>query len=279
MAGHGRPKDGVLRSPMSRPSTPSFVAKAWMPGTRPGMTWRVVLTPPLRCAPSAPAWPSSRPAPSTFAARPRLEARRHRAVLARQDLVVLDVERAQPSLLAHGQRDEVADLDQLRLAEVLVQPRPEFLVDRQVPGDRLGVGEGGLLLVAVLRGRLEIDQVLGVVLDHRAGVGGLDRALVAAEFAQHRARHIEPAQLLDAVIGDPGVEHVAPRVGERPEHRGDVGADRLALRPRRAVALAAFQLGEHGRVLHGLRIDVADVGLAHAVHLYCLARRGRLNGC
>src|SRR3954470_3282729 len=48
-----------------------------------------------------------------------LEAWRHRAVDARQDLVVLDVERAQPALLAHGQRDEVADLDQLRLAEVL----------------------------------------------------------------------------------------------------------------------------------------------------------------
>jgi hypothetical protein len=27
-----------LRSPMSRPSTSYFVAKAWMPGTRPGMT-------------------------------------------------------------------------------------------------------------------------------------------------------------------------------------------------------------------------------------------------
>ena len=108
-------------------------------------------TPPLRSAPSAPAWPSSPPAPWTSSGLFGLEARRHRAVLARQDLVVLDVERAQPSLLAHGQRDEVADLDQLRLAEVLVQPRPEFLVDRQVPGDRLGVGEGGLLLVAVMR--------------------------------------------------------------------------------------------------------------------------------
>jgi hypothetical protein len=27
-----------LRSPMSRPSTPYFAAKTWMPGTRPGMT-------------------------------------------------------------------------------------------------------------------------------------------------------------------------------------------------------------------------------------------------
>src|SRR5262245_5624435 len=68
-----------------------------------------------------------------------LEAWRHRAVQPSQDLVVLDVERAQPALLAHGDGDEIADLDQLGLAEMLVQPRPELVVDRQVPGDRLGV--------------------------------------------------------------------------------------------------------------------------------------------
>ena len=95
-----------------------------------------------------------------------LEARRHRGVGAGEDLVVLDVERAQPALLAHGQRDEIADLDQLRLAEVLVQPRPELVVDRQVPGDRLGVGQRRLLLVVVARRALEIDQVAVVVLDH-----------------------------------------------------------------------------------------------------------------
>ena len=64
---------------------------------------------------------------------------------------MLDVERAQPALLAHGQRDEVADLDQLRLAEMLVQPRPELVVDRQIPGDRLGIGQRRLLLVVVAR--------------------------------------------------------------------------------------------------------------------------------
>src|SRR5215831_14000638 len=69
-----------------------------------------------------------------------LEARRHRRVGAGQNLVVLDAERAQPALLPHGQRDEIADLDQLALAEMLVQPRPELVVDRQIPGDGLGVG-------------------------------------------------------------------------------------------------------------------------------------------
>jgi len=42
MAGHSRPKDGV-----SRPSTPYFAAKTWMPGTRPGMTaeWQCYTAP------------------------------------------------------------------------------------------------------------------------------------------------------------------------------------------------------------------------------------------
>ena len=35
MAGHSRPKDGVARSPMSRPST-SYVVPAWMPATSAG---------------------------------------------------------------------------------------------------------------------------------------------------------------------------------------------------------------------------------------------------
>src|SRR5262249_4914355 len=44
-----------------------------------------------------------------------LEARRHRCVGAGEDLVVLDIERAQPALLTHGQGDKIADLDQFRL--------------------------------------------------------------------------------------------------------------------------------------------------------------------
>src|SRR5262249_28367819 len=68
------------------------------------------------------------------------EARRHRRVGAGENLVMLDVERAQPALLPHGQRDEIADLDQLGLAETLVQAGPELVVDRQIPGDRLGIG-------------------------------------------------------------------------------------------------------------------------------------------
>src|SRR5262249_12899785 len=95
-----------------------------------------------------------------------LEARRHRRVGAGENLVMLDVERAQPALLPHGQRDEIADLDQFGLAEMLVQPRPELVVDRQIPGDRLGIGERRLLPLVVVARALEVDEIAVVVLDH-----------------------------------------------------------------------------------------------------------------
>ena len=96
-----------------------------------------------------------------------------------------------------------------------------------------------------------------VVLD-RAGLRGLHRALVAAELAQHRARHIDAAQLLDRVIRHAVLEYVAPGIRERPEHRRHMGADRLALRPRRALAGAAVELGDHLLVRDGGRLHIAD---------------------
>ena len=175
---------------------------------------------------------------------------------------MLDVERAQPALLAHGDGDEIADLDQLRLAEMLVQPRPERVVGRQIPGDRLGVGERGFLPLVVARRALEIDQV-GIVVFLEAGLGRLDRALVAAELAQHRARDIDAAQLLDVVIGDAVLEYVAPGIGERPERRRHMGADRLAFRPRRSLPRAALEFGDHGRVFDRRRIDIANARFRH----------------
>jgi len=52
------------------------------------------------------------------------ETGRHRAIGTGQNLMVFDVQRAQPALLAHGDGDKIADLDQLRLAEMLVQAGP-----------------------------------------------------------------------------------------------------------------------------------------------------------
>src|SRR5262249_48394184 len=152
--------------------------------------------------------------------------------------------RAQPALLPHGDRNEIADLHQLRLGEMLAQPRPELVVGGQIPGDRLGVGERRLLTLVVTVGALEIDQVAIVVLD-QSGARTFHRALVAAVFAFDRARDIDAAQLLDAVIGNAFLENGAPGVGERPERRGYMRTHRLALGPRRAFAPAAVELRQH----------------------------------
>ena len=170
--------------------------------------------------------------------------------------------RAQPALLAHGDGDEIADLDQLRLAEMLMQARPQFVAGRQIPSDRLGVSERGLLPLVVTRRALEIDQV-GVVVFLEAGLGRLDRALVAAELAQHRTRDVDAAQLLDVVVGDAVLEYVAPGIGERPERRRHMGADRLAFRPRRPLPRAALEFGDHGGIFDRRGIDIANARFRH----------------
>ena len=46
------------------------------------------------------------------------------ASVASRNHAVIDVEQAQPALLAEGEADHAAELDELRLAEVAVQPLP-----------------------------------------------------------------------------------------------------------------------------------------------------------
>ena len=78
----------------------------------------------------------------------------------------------------------------------------------------------------------------------------LDRALIAAKFAQHRPRNIDAAKLLDPVIGDAVLKDVAPGVGKRPERRRHVRANGLAFRARCPFSRAAFEFGDHGRILN-----------------------------
>src|SRR5690349_5028044 len=54
-----------------------------------------------------------------------LEAGRHGSRSAGKDLMVVDVEQAQPALLAECQPDHAAELDQLGFAEMLVHALPE----------------------------------------------------------------------------------------------------------------------------------------------------------
>jgi hypothetical protein len=50
-------------------------------------------------------------------------------------------------------------------------------------------------------------------------------ALVAAKFAFHRTRCIDPAQFFDLVVGDSVLENVAPRIVEASEYRWGAWTD------------------------------------------------------
>src|SRR5882762_10127682 len=191
-----------------------------------------------------------------------LEPRRHRRRSPGKHLVVVDIEQPQPALLPHGERDEAAQLDQLGLVEMPVQPFPERIIGVQVPGDCLGIRKRRLLPLVVIAELLEVQQLLDVVLHDGAASGRFDRALIAAVFALNGARYVEPAQLLDGVITHAVLEDVAPGVGKRPEAFGHMRAHRGALRPGRAFALATFHLHAHLRV-HLFQRNVADSLLRH----------------
>ena len=128
-------------------------------------------------------------------------------------MMMLDIEQTQPALLAHGQCDKAAKLDQFRLREVLVEPLPKRVISINVPGDRLGVRKRRFLPFILTRRLLKIEQVVILRL-FEAGLGGFERALVAAVLAVNRSRNIDPAEFFDAMIADAVLEYVVPGIGE-----------------------------------------------------------------
>src|SRR5436190_7991847 len=117
-----------------------------------------------------------------------------------------------------------------------------------------------------MAGAFEIDQVTIIILND-ALRGRFHRALIAAELAQHRPRDVDAAQFLDRMICHSVVEHVAPAIGERPEHGRYMRSDCLALGPRRSLARATIELGKHSLVRDAGGIDIADAWLRHGSSL------------
>src|SRR5215469_25534 len=137
---------------------------------------------------------------------------------------MLNVEQPQPALLAERQGDEAAELHELRLAEMTVQPIPQRVVVGQVPRDRLGVGKSRLLTAVEPVRALEVHQLVVLSLSESL-LSGLHGSLVAAVFAFHRPRDVHPAQFLDPVIAHTLPEDFAPRTSEAPKAGWDVRPD------------------------------------------------------
>ena len=76
-----------------------------------------------------------------------------------------DAQRLDPALLPEGQRDEVAELDDLLLAEVLSQIGPDRVVGALgIPDQRARVAQRRLLARVVMVGALELQQLVVVLL-------------------------------------------------------------------------------------------------------------------
>ena len=174
---------------------------------------------------------------------------------------MINVEQAQPALLAVSKADGAAEFHQFGLAEVAVHAPPETVVGVGAPDDGFGIGERGFLAFTVVGGFFKIHQVIDLSL-LQPGLLAFDRTLVAAEFANHCARHVEPAHLLDRVIKNAVAKYIVPGIGEEPEAGRHMGAHGGAFRSRCALARAAFHLRTHFRC-HFFQRYVADTLCGH----------------
>src|SRR5206468_1800274 len=176
--------------------------------------------------------------------------------------MMLDVQQAQPTLLAHGQCDKAAELDELRLGKMFIEALPERVISGEMPGDRCRIGERCFLPFVVASRFPEIKQVI-VLRFLEPRLGRFERTLIAAVLAVDRSSNIDAAELFDAMVADPVFENVAPRIGEGPEASRHVGANRRTLRARRPLASATIELFEHGGIGNRRRINVTDALLGH----------------
>src|SRR6516225_10315045 len=112
---------------------------------------------------------------------------RHRCRSAGEHLVMLNVKKSQPALLAKRKPDHTAELDQFGLAKVAMHPVPEGIIGIEAPNDRLGISERGLLAFVVFRRFFEVQEIKHMLFAQRAGFDRFHRALIATIFAGDRA--------------------------------------------------------------------------------------------
>ena len=118
----------------------------------------------------------------------------------RQQLTVADAQRLDPPLLPKGQGDEEAQLHQLGNREVLVKLRPERVVgDPGVPDDGAGVRESNLLPLGELVRLGEVQQLVVLLLGESLP-SRLDGSLDPSVLALDGFRHVDPAELFEAVV-------------------------------------------------------------------------------
>ena len=126
--------------------------------------------------------------------------------------MVSDAECLDPALLAAREGDEEAELHQLILAEMLVQPRPELVIgDTRVPDDRARVGERGFLALVEAIRVLEVQELFVLCFSNYL-LSRPDRSLDASILAFDGFGHVDAAELFQGVVANSVAERKLPRL-------------------------------------------------------------------
>ena len=169
-----------------------------------------------------------------------------------------DAQRLDPALLAAGEGDEKAELDELSLAEMRMQLLPKHVVgDPGVPDDGARVGERDLLAFCEAIRVLEIQELFVLLLGDRL-LSRPDRSLDASILALDGFGHVDAAELFEGVVANPVAERQLPGLRERADDRRHMRADGLALGTGRPVQSRVFEVALDLWVGHRCGVDVAD---------------------
>ena len=161
-------------------------------------------------------------------------------------------------LLAVGQADEGAELDDLLLGEVLAQAGPDGLVGALgIPDEHARVEQCRLLALSEAVGALEIEEVFVVPLGQPL-LSAPERPLRPSVVAVDRLRDVDAAELFERMLDEPVPEDGVPGARERLRDGGNMRADRLCLGPRRPEAASLLEVLDQLGVGQGTGVDVAD---------------------
>ena len=132
-----------------------------------------------------------------------------------------DAPRLDHALLPVRERDECAELDDLLLAEVLAQARPECVVDAfRIPDEVAREEERRLLPLGERVRALELEQLAVMRLVQL--VSRPERPLRASVLAADRLRDVDATELLQRMLDDAPAEDPVPAARKRLRNVGDM---------------------------------------------------------
>jgi hypothetical protein len=173
-------------------------------------------------------------------------------------LAVANSQCLDPTLLAERNTDEIAELNKLRLAEMFVQPRPQSIVRKiRVPHNRARPQQRRFFPLAEFVRRFKLQQ-FQIFFFCQPSLSRPDRALVPSIIATDGLRNVYAAQFFHFMRANPVAEHRIPRPRKRSQNIGNMRANQLAFRTRRAMQPRVFDVSGKLRLAQRFGIRITD---------------------